>query len=70
MIGSKRKKSNMNSQVKSAETGEYSAERFLKGFEGMTNKEIHATLYLVDDGLPFEDAVEHIKNSRVPEKLL
>lgn len=43
---------------------EYTADRFLKGFEGMTNKEIKAVIYLVDDGLKFEEAVEEVKSRR------
>lgn len=55
MIGSKRKK---------PEPVEYNADKFLKGFEGMTSKEIKETIYLVDEGLKFDEAVKQIKGRR------
>jgi hypothetical protein len=58
MIGGKRKKGSASPAV------EYSAERFLKGFEGMTNKEIKETIYLVDEGIKFEEAVNQVKARR------
>jgi RNase H-fold protein (predicted Holliday junction resolvase) len=61
----KRKRSNVVATPKPVESGEYTAERFLKRFEGMTNKEIQKTIYLVDDGLKFEEAVEQVKRNRV-----
>lgn len=64
MTGSKRKRTNtVSATPKSTET-EYTADRFLKGFEGMNNKEIKQTIYYVDEGMKFEEAVAKVKSER------
>lgn len=37
------------------------AQRFLKGFSGMTNDQIKKTIYLVDEGMKFDDAVKEVR---------
>lgn len=68
-IGSKsksRKKSNLVSTktVPPIQETEYTSERFLKGFEGMTNKEIKQVIYLVDQDIKFEEACKQVKVER------
>lgn len=40
------------------------AERFLKGFAGLSNKEIKSVIYLVDDGLKFDAAVAQVRTEK------
>ncbi|MFA7205637.1 MAG: hypothetical protein WC102_04820 [Saccharofermentanales bacterium] len=61
-----RKKSNLVS-AKTAPSGretEYTSERFLKGFTGMTTKEIKRVIDLVDQDLTFDDACKRVKEER------
>lgn len=64
MTGSKRKKSNTVAATPKAAETEYTADRFLKGFDGMNNKEIKQTIYYVDEGMKFEEAVARVKSER------
>jgi hypothetical protein len=67
MIGNKgRKKSNLV-VAKTATPGpetEYTSEKFLEGFKGMTNKEIKRVIDLVDEDLKFEEACKKVKSER------
>ncbi|MDD4804924.1 MAG: hypothetical protein PHN69_07270 [Candidatus Pacebacteria bacterium] len=67
MTGSKgRKKSNLVT-AKTASPGvetEYTSEKFLTGFEGMTTKEIKRVIDLVDQDVKFEDACKQVKEER------
>jgi len=65
--GSKsRKKSNLVSAKTAPPTQEteYTSERFLKGFEGMTNKEIKQVIDLVDQDVKFEEACKRVREAR------
>ncbi len=65
--GSKgRKKSNLVSTktASPAQETEYTAERFLKSFEGMTNKEIKQVIDLVDQDVKFEEACKRVREAR------
>ena len=65
--GSKsRKKSNLVSAktAPSAQETEYTSEKFLKGFEGMTNKEIKQVIDLVDQDVKFEEACKRVREAR------
>ena len=61
-----RKKSNLVSTKTAppAQETEYTAERFLKGFEGMSNKEIKQVIDLVDQDVKFEEACKRVREAR------
>jgi hypothetical protein len=45
-------------------TGDDDAKRFMKGFSGLTAKEIKRVIDLVDSDVKFEKAVEQVKAQR------
>lgn len=61
-----RKKSNLvpTKTAPPAQETEYTSERFLKGFEGMTNKEIKQVIDLVDQDVKFEEACKRVREAR------
>lgn len=51
-------------EVSMAEKLDPDAERFLKGFAGLSNKEIKSVIYLVDGGLKFDAAVAQVRTEK------
>lgn len=47
-----------------AEKLDLDAQRFLKGFAGLSNAEIKRVIYLVDDDMKFDDAVKKVRDEK------